>query len=69
MRHIVKSACQYSSWRWRNLSLCFIEGPEWVKWELGIEICLFLAGKMGFHAVEMEFMSNQTIESGNAIKI
>jgi hypothetical protein len=32
-------------------------------------ICSVLAGKMGFHALGLEFISNKTIENGNGIKI
>jgi hypothetical protein len=44
------------------------EGPEGVKWELH-GICLFLGGKMGFHALGLGFISKKTIENGNGIKI
>ena len=44
-----------------------IEGPEGIKWELGV--AYFLAGKMGFHALGLGFISNKTIENGNGITI
>ena len=45
----------------------FKEGPEGVKWELGI--AHFLAGKMGFHVLGLGFINKKTIENGNGIKI
>ena len=36
---------------------------------MGTEICLFLGGKMGFHALGLGFISKKTIENGNGIKI
>ena len=36
---------------------------------MGIGICPFLAGKMGFHALGMGFINKQTIENGNGTKI
>jgi hypothetical protein len=31
---------------------------------MGTGICLFLAGKMGFHALGLRFISQKTIENG-----
>jgi hypothetical protein len=36
---------------------------------MGNEICLFLAGKMGFHALGLGFISKKKpIENGNGLK-
>ena len=47
--------------------MCLIEGPKGVKWELGF--ANFLAGKMGFHALGLGFISKKTIENENGIQI
>ena len=39
------------------------------KGKMGTGICLFKAGKMGFHALGMGFTSNKTLGNGNEIKI
>jgi hypothetical protein len=36
---------------------------------MGTGIFLFLAGKMGFHALGLGFVSKKTIENENGIKI
>ena len=36
---------------------------------MGTGVCLFLAGKMGFHALGLGFISNKTIENGIGIKM
>ena len=36
---------------------------------MGTGICLFLGGKMGFHALGLGFISKKTIENGNGILI
>ncbi len=43
------------------------EGPEGVKWELGF--AHFLAGKMGFYALGLEFINKKTIENGDGTKV
>ena len=53
---------------WARYFPSFKEGPEGVKWELGF--AHFLAGKMGFHALELAFINKRIIiENGNGIKI
>ena len=51
-----------------NIIVQYIEGPE-VKSKKGTGICLFLGGKMGFHALGLGSISKKTIENGNGIKI
>jgi hypothetical protein len=36
---------------------------------MGTGICLFLAGKMGFHALGLRFISEKTMENENGMKI
>jgi hypothetical protein len=36
---------------------------------MGTEFRLFLAGKMGFHALGLEFIGKKITENGNGIKI
>jgi hypothetical protein len=47
-------------------SFSTIEGPEGVKWELGL--ALFLTGKMGLDALGLGFTNKRTIENGNGIE-
>jgi hypothetical protein len=42
------------------------EGPEGYN---GNWVCLFLGGKMGFHALGLGFIRKKTIENENGIKI
>jgi hypothetical protein len=36
---------------------------------MGTGVCLFLAGKLGFNALGLRLISNETIESWSGIKI
>ena len=44
-----------------------IEGPEGIKWGLGI--ACFVLGKGRFHALGLRFLGQKTIDNGNGIKI